>query len=230
MKTGSHAEPGTGSPGHGAPTPAVRRLLSLLDKGQPRVLVALAGLPGSGKTTLAARWAEEVNRRAGPTAMQVLSMDGFHLSRAALARLPEPALALARRGAPWTFDPAALRRQLLALHGGLSAPVPWPDFQHHIGDPVPDVFNVPPETRLVLVEGLYLLHRGDGWDLQELFDEAWFLDVPSAQAMAQLLQRHRRAWQVTAEEAQARIDANDGLNAVLVEQTRMFADWLAPAL
>lgn len=211
-------------------SPAVQRLLALLARGRPRSLVALAGLPGAGKSTCAARWADAVNRHVGPGSMQVLSMDGFHLPRAALARLPDPALASARRGAPWTFDPAGLRQRLKALRGeaGVLAPVTWPDFQHDVGDPVADAFTVPAETRLVLVEGLYLLHPGDGWALHDLFDEGWFLDVPWELAMQRLVLRHQRAWCLTPMQAQARVDANDGLNAITVQQSRSRADWMAP--
>ncbi|APW38680.1 hypothetical protein RD110_16945 [Rhodoferax koreense] len=210
----------------GAPSAAVQRLLALLASGRPRILVGLVGQPGAGKSTVAARWADAVNRQAGAGRMQVLGMDGFHLPRAALARMPDPALALARRGAPWTFDPAGLRQHLQALREGRA--VTWPDFQHDIGDPVADAFTVTPDTRLVLVEGLYLLHQGDGWDLQGLFDEVWFLDVPPAQARRQLAERHQRAWGFTPEQAEARIDASDGLNAELVWAGRERADWLAP--
>ncbi len=211
----------------GTSSPAVQRLLELLATGRPRILVGLVGLPGAGKSTVTKRWADAVNRQAGAGTLQVLGMDGFHLSRAALAQMPDPALALVRRGAPWTFDPAALRRRVLTLREG--TPASWPDFQHDIGDPVADVFSVPPETRLVLVEGLYLLHQGDGWDMQGLFDERWFLDVPPAQAMRQLSERHQRAWGFTPAQAQARIDASDGVNAELVWAGRDRADWLVPA-
>lgn len=212
-------------------SPAVDRLLALMATGQARILVALAGLPGSGKSTVANRWAEEVERRVGPGRMQVIGMDGFHLSRAALARLPDPAAALARRGAPWTFDPAALRGRLAMLRGspdGTLNDVAWPDFQHDVGDPVDDAISVPRSTQLVLVEGLYLLHHGHGWNLRGMFDAQWFLDVPPAQAMRQLAARHQRVWSLTPAEAQALIDRNDGLNAELVWASRGAADWAAP--
>ena len=67
-------------------------------------LVALAGLPGAGKSTVAealcARW----------TGAVVLPMDGYHLPRRLL-----DAVGLRRRGAPHTFDPERLRADLLRL-------------------------------------------------------------------------------------------------------------------
>ena len=80
-----------------------------------RALVALAGLPGSGKSTAAAQWSEAVNAALGPGHMLALGMDGFHLTRAQLAAMPDPEAALRRRGSPWTFDPAALAQRLKAL-------------------------------------------------------------------------------------------------------------------
>ena len=214
-----------------ARSPAVDRLLALLATGRSRIIVGLAGLPGSGKSTVAESWAADVARNAGPGRMQVIGMDGFHLPRSALARMPDPAAALARRGAPWTFDAAALQERLKALRGDTDvglADVAWPDFQHDVGDPMEGAITVPRTTQLVLVEGLYLLHQGHGWDLRGLFDARWFLDVPPAQAMGQLSARHQRVWGLTPAEAQARIDANDGLNAQLVWASRAAADWLAP--
>ncbi|KAL1862666.1 hypothetical protein Daus18300_008464 [Diaporthe australafricana] len=84
------------------------------------VLIALAGPPGSGRSTLA----QEVARRlaslrsskpAPAPKTAVISIDGFHLTLAALRALPNADEALARRGAPWTFDAdaaAALVREL----------------------------------------------------------------------------------------------------------------------
>src|SRR5437868_1306631 len=110
-------------------------LLARLDIDVPRWIVGLAGLPGSGKSTLAARLAEEVNARVGPGTMTALGMDGFHLSKAELSALPNPAEAFARRGAPWTFRPAALLERLHALRDAAGrAEVGWPSFVHEFGD------------------------------------------------------------------------------------------------
>ncbi len=205
----------------------VQRLLSLLRAGGPRRMIALAGLPGAGKSTLAARLAVAVNAQAGPGAIVALGMDGFHLSRAELRHLPDPDAALVRRGAPWTFDPDALARRLHDVRAAAGrAAVPWPGFEHKIGDPVEGAELVVPAARLVLVEGLYLLCRDDGWQaVHEAFDERWYLDTPLDLALARLSRRHQAVWGLSPEAAEARIAANDRLNAEIVRAASANADW-----
>lgn len=205
----------------------VEHLLARLEETESRWIIGMAGLPGSGKSTLAAQLTEEVNRRTEPDAMRALGMDGFHLSKLQLSALPNPAEAFARRGAPWTFDTGAFlqRLQLLRESAG-RVPVFWPDFQHEVGDPVEDAFFITPTTRLILVEGLYLLHDGDGWDaIRQFFDERWFLDTPLDVALERLTLRHMNAWKWTRAQAQERIAANDRLNAEVVLPSREFAQW-----
>lgn len=208
----------------------VARLQHWLDHGPQRILIGLAGLPGSGKSTLAQVWREQLQARRGAQAIDVLGMDGFHLSRAELLRMPEPDRQLARRGAPWTFDAPALRERLLRLRQQPAQPVPWPAFDHAQGDPVPDALRVAPETRIVLVEGLYLLHQDDQWRMQDLFDERWYLDVPPQLAHERLCARHMQAWGLSREQALQRIAGNDALNAQIVLASRERADaWVTPA-
>lgn len=203
----------------------VGRLLARLSADAPRALIALAGVPGSGKSTWAARLAADVNAALGPGMMAALGMDGFHLTQAALRQMPDPDAAFARRGAPWTFDVPALVARLRAVRDA-AGDVPWPDFRHEIGDPVEGALVVGLETRLVLVEGLYLLHPADGWEaLGTLWDERWYLDTSLEVAMTRLADRHIAAWGLTRAEAAQRIAANDRLNAEIVARTRDAADW-----
>lgn len=215
---------------------AVLHLQSLLRSHAPRrVVVGLVGLPGAGKSTLAARLVAGLDASAGPGTALALGMDGFHLTRAQLARLPDPAQALARRGAPWTFDAQALAERLRALRAmpdpapGGGASIRWPDFAHGVGDPVPDAIAVPASTRLVLLEGLYLLHRADGWNLDGLLDTCAYLDIGLEPALERLTQRHMATWGLDRAQATARVEANDRLNAQTVAATRHRADWLLPA-
>lgn len=207
----------------------VQHLLDLLQRAagrpQQRTLIALAGLPGAGKSTLAAALAQAVNDQAGPGSMVALGMDGFHLTRARLALFPDPVAALRRRGAPWTFDPQALTLHLQALRQR-SKPVSWPAYEHSVHDPVEDALTISPDTPLVLVEGLYLLHQGHGWDMAGAFDERWFLDVPLATAHERLARRHMATSGQSRAQAEARIEVNDRLNADIVWASRAAADWL----
>ena len=206
----------------------IERLTALLQDVAPRTLVALAGLPGSGKSTLAPVLAEAVNARTAPGVAIALGMDGFHLSRAELSALPNPAEAFARRGAEWTFNPGALFERLSALRVSAGREsVGWPSFVHEFGDPVDNALCVPPSTRLVLVEGIYLLSREEGWQsIGALFDECWYLDTPPDIAAERLMKRHMEAWKMTRDEAAARIATNDRLNAAVVQRSREFADFL----
>lgn len=201
-------------------------LAAWLERGLPRILIGLAGLPGSGKSTLAVRLTDQVNALAGPGTMIALGMDGFHLTRAALKQRPDPEAALARRGAPWTFDVPALASRLQDVRNAAGREaVAWPDFQHERGDPIDDVYRVEAEARLVLVEGLYLCHQADGWDaVSRLFEERWYLDTPMDIAMMRLADRHQAVWGLTREEAERRIAANDRLNAEIVQKSRAFCD------
>jgi pantothenate kinase len=176
---------------------------------------------------LAARLAAEVNAGIAPTTAIALGMDGFHLTKAELRQMPNPTEAFARRGAPWTFDTRAFQQRLYALRAAAGrTAITWPGFEHDVGDPVEDAYTVPASTRLVIVEGLYLLHHADGWDtISQLFDERWYLDTSMETALERLALRHMQAWGMTREEAESRIASSDRLNAELIRESAQFADW-----
>lgn len=211
----------------------VGRLLQLVlplkeafaSKRVERIVIGVVGLPGSGKSTLAAKLVDAVNVRTKDTTAVALSMDGFHLTKAALAQFADPSAALARRGSPWTFDPAGLASKLQELRKTSENSTTWPDFQHGVGDPVADAIVVEPSVKLVIVEGLYLLHCEHGWNLSGLLDECWYLDTPMDVAMERLVKRHMASWGFSREQALERLSMNDRLNADIVLQSRKLADW-----
>jgi pantothenate kinase len=211
----------------------VGRLLQLMlplkeaaaSKRVERIVIGVVGLPGSGKSTLAAKLVDAVNERANATLAVALSMDGFHLTKAALAQFADPAAALARRGSPWTFDPAGLADKLQQLRNNPAESTTWPDFQHGVGDPVADAISIIPDAKLIIVEGLYLLHREHGWNLSGLLDECWYLDTPMDVAMERLVNRHMASWGFSREQALDRLAMNDRLNAHIVLQSRERADY-----
>ena len=205
----------------------VHWLVARLESAPSRWMIGLAGVPGSGKTTLASRLADEVNARTAPNISVALGMDGFHFTKAELNHFPNPVEAFARRGAPWTFDTNALQQRLQLLRAAAGrADILWPGFEHAVGDPVEGAYTVPASARLVIVEGLYLLHQADGWEMiSPLFDERWYLDIPLQTAMERLALRHMQAWGITRAAAEHRIATSDRLNAELVRDSARFADW-----
>ena len=175
-------------------------------------LIALAGLPGSGKSTVAAAL-----RTRWPSAA-VLPMDGYHLPRRLL-----DAEGLRRRGAPHTFDPARLRADLLRLK--TKGAGVFPAFDHAEGDPREAAIEVRAGAAPVFVEGLYLLLRA--WRLEDLFDFRVFLDCPPDEAMRRVAARHLACGLAAdAAAARARAETNDRLNAelILADDCRARAD------
>jgi pantothenate kinase len=179
-------------------------------------LVAITGIPGAGKSTIAADVASCV-----PGAVAI-SMDGYHLRRAMLS-----ADQLKRRGGPDTFDSDAFRADLVRLRkAGRGS---FPTFDHAVGDRVENGAIVPAGTPLVIVEGLYLLLSD--WQMTGLFDLKVFLDCELAVAMDRLVARHLACGLATTEdEARDRVENNDRRNAlaILDDGCRARADLCVP--
>jgi len=174
-------------------------VLAALQARPGAYLVAIAGIPGSGKTTFSAGLASRL-----PGAV-VLPMDGYHLPRAQLG-----AEGLRRRGAAHTFDPAALRADLQRLCAARCGT--FPAFDHAEQDPRPGSIRVNASTPLVIIEGLYLLLRD--WQLAALFDFTVFLDCDLATALDRVTARHLACGlAATLEAARHRAESNDRLNA-----------------
>ena len=102
---------------------ALRDRAASLPAGQP-LLVALTGMPGSGKS----RTSQILLRLLQPDCF-VLQMDGFHTKMADLKCRPDAESTINRRGAPDTFDVAPLREALQMIRSGPSK-VKLPCFDH----------------------------------------------------------------------------------------------------
>ncbi|KAJ3459880.1 hypothetical protein MRS44_015953 [Fusarium solani] len=188
-----------------------------------RVLIALAGVPGSGKTTVSDALIQDLNKD-GIRDVAVLPMDGFHYSRATLSSFDDPAEAFRRRGAPFTIDAAAFLElivQLRATPVGASCDetqIKAPSFDHAIKDPVPDAITIPSQTRLVIIEGNYTLIDQAPWSIiSKLVDDRWFVDVPTDVARERLAARHLKAGiETTRDAALLRAEENDIPNGRMI--------------
>ncbi|KPM37964.1 hypothetical protein AK830_g8576 [Neonectria ditissima] len=200
-----------------------QRILSQLalkqSQGHTRLLIAMAGPPGSGKSTIATQVSKLVASLPSSPSIVAISVDGFHHSLATLRSLPNAAEVLARRGAPWTFDGAAaadLVRQLRDAAGKYS--VTAPTFDHAVKDPVPDGLVVGPEVQVCILEGNYLLSDEAPWDtIAPSVDDCWLVEVDSCLARSRVAERHLKSGiEDTMEKALKRADENDLLNGEYV--------------
>ncbi len=101
----------------------------------------------------------------------------------------------------------------------------FPSFDHSVGDPVEADIHLHHGTKVVLVEGNYLLLTAEpAWArVRSLFDMACFISysgdsIGENAVVERLVARHMHSWNISAEEAMTRILNNDILNARLIEQ------------
>jgi pantothenate kinase len=184
-------------------------------RGLRRIVVALAGPPGAGKSMLSEQLLAALP--AGEAAL--VPMDGFHFDNAVLE-----AMGLRhRKGAPETFDCAGLAVALRRMSSGEEA-VAVPVFDREADLARAGAAIIPADARLILVEGNYLLLDRAPWlGLAPLFDLTIFIDVPLAELERRLLARWRYlGW--SEEAARAWVEGNDLPNARLVIESSRPAD------
>ena len=120
-----------------------------LPQGSGRSLVAIAGAPASGKSTLAAEMTGAL--RKAERKARLIPMDGFHLDNAVL----EARGLLARKGAPETFDADGFIVLMNRVKAGEE--VVYPTFDRVRDLSIAGAAVIDANCDLVVVEGNYLL-------------------------------------------------------------------------
>ena len=183
-----------------------------------RFIVAIAGAPGAGKSTLADALCDRLNRNNAFCAA-VLPMDGFHLDNAML----ESRDMLAVKGAAETFDSDGFAALLNRIRPG-NQDVIIPVFDRDLDVARAGSRLISATTEIIIVEGNYLLLDLPEWSQAAGFiDLSVFLDVPIEILKKRLIQR----WLDHGLELKAatnRAQSNDIKNAVTVLQNSLPAD------
>lgn len=185
-----------------------------------RAILGVAGSPGAGKSTLVELLLERIRAARGPEWVAHVPMDGFHLADAQLDRLG----ARARKGAPDTFDTAGYAHLLQRVKRQTDAPVYVPGFDRTIEQPLAAALVVPPEARLVITEGNYLLLDDPAWEqAHREMDAVWFVAGEDNERLERLVTRHIEFGK-TPQDARAWVANIDQRNSELVSRTIGAAD------
>ena len=185
-----------------------------LAKNSNRVIVAIAGPPGSGKST----FVEKLKRKLDNAV--VVPMDGFHLDNVIL----EERNLMPRKGSPQSFDADGyvnLISRLRDNQGTVLAPI----FDRDRDLSRAGAIEINEQVEIVLTEGNYLLLEQSPWSqLGAVFDLTVFLEVPSEILRKRLIKRWLNQG-LSVNEAVARAESNDLINATLVNNSSKKADF-----
>jgi pantothenate kinase len=192
------------------------RILELQKSSGSRVIIGIVGKPGAGKSTVTSKLKEILPEEE----TTILSQDGYHLSNAQLKMLGRSN----RKGAPDTFDPKSFTELLGRVASDLSGDIYFPVFHREIEESIAAEGLITAKTKIVLVEGNYLLLETHGWEgVATHLDESWFLQVDDELRLKRLVARHIEYGKAP-DFAHDWAHGTDEANARLIETTRNRAD------
>jgi len=187
-----------------------------LHDGHRRLLIAIAGPPGAGKSTVAEALAEKLNHLLVDRPAEAVPMDGFHYDNAILDERGWRA----RKGAPETFDVGGFSSLLHRLKNETDD-IAIPVFDRSADLARASARIISSHQRLLIVEGNYLLLDRPNWrELFPLFDLTIFLK-PSIETIEERLIQRWLDYGFDQQTAEARAKGNDLNNArVILAESR----------
>lgn len=192
------------------------RIFELKETSKPRVLIGVVGKPGAGKSTVTEKLKELLPAKEA----RVLSQDGYHLSNSQLQELGRAN----RKGAPDTFDPRSFTELLKRVSQDSLNDIYFPIFHREIEESIAAEGVITPETKIVLVEGNYLLLDSHGWEgVATYLDEVWYLKIDDELRLKRLVARHIEFGKEP-DFAHAWAHGTDEVNAKIIEATSRRAD------
>ena len=184
-----------------------------------RVISAIAGPPGAGKSTLAEQIVDALNC-AEPGSAAILPMDGYHYDDMLLV----PRGLRQRKGSPETFDAAGFAHMLMRLRQNAESEIAVPVFDRSIEIARAGARMIPQSVRYIIAEGNYLLLDEGRWrDLHPHYDLTVMIREPDVVLRARLEDRWKN---LTAEERAWKLDGNDLPNGRRVMEGSIAPDFV----
>lgn len=198
------------------PTSARNRILELRGTSNTRILIGIVGKPGAGKSTVTSKLRELLPKEE----TTILSQDGYHLSNAQLKDLGRSD----RKGAPDTFDQISFIQLLKRAATDLESDIYFPIFHREMEESIAAEGVISSKTKIVLVEGNYLLLETYGWDeVANQLHEIWYLKIDDEIRLKRLVARHIE-YGKDPNFAHEWAHGTDEVNARLIEATKDRAD------
>ena len=195
----------------------IKLLDNLKNDLKNRYFIALSGPPASGKSTISEKLVKDLTLKGHNSS--ILQMDGFHYDDQILKQKS----LLLKKGAPETFDVMGFLNFLFRLQNENEVAIPI--FDRSLELSRSSAVIISKETRVVIVEGNYILLKTHPWrELHKFFNSTIMISTKHEILEKRLLERWR-SFNIPEEEIKQKVFENDLPNGVNVYKNSILADF-----
>tara|TARA_B100000925_G_scaffold153305_1_gene114966 strand:- start:318 stop:947 length:630 start_codon:yes stop_codon:yes gene_type:complete len=195
----------------------IKLLDNLKNDLKNRYFIALSGPPASGKSTISEKLVKDLTLKGHNSS--ILQMDGFHYDDQILKQKS----LLLKKGAPETFDVMGFLNFLFRLQNENEVAIPI--FDRSLELSRSSAVIISKETRVVIVEGNYILLRTHPWrELHKFFNSTIMINTKNEILEKRLIERWR-SFNIPEEEIKQKVFENDLPNGVNVYKNSILADF-----